>query len=175
MEHLGHGFLILCLSKPPPEPMHCRPKIKRKLPFLFFCLPPTQFHVTQQLIVPQKWQTTFLEAHEVQITKMLFPNFCLNSIQYFIADKEILSSRSLIFLKFLFWLTACSLRFPWRIKEIVFFYFFFISLTDRLLKTASRKFDKHRIKKPWAKVPALTSWKISEARFIKVNRWIYDK
>ena len=61
-------------------------KIKRKLPFLFIYLPPTQFCVTQQLIVPQKWQTTFLEAHEVQITKMLFPNFCLNSIQYFIAE-----------------------------------------------------------------------------------------
>ena len=115
-------------------------KIKGKLPFLFFYLPPTQLCFTQQPIVPQKWQTTFLEAHEVQITKILFLYFCLNSIQYFIADNEIISSRSLNSFLFLFWPTACSLRFPWGIKEIVLFDFFFISLTDRLLKIASWKF-----------------------------------
>ena len=68
-------------------------KIKNKLLFLFIYLPPTQLFVTQQPIVPQKWQTTFLEAHKLQITKMSFTNVCLNSMQYFIADK--LSTRSL--------------------------------------------------------------------------------
>ena len=35
---LGHGFLILCLSKPPPEPMHCRPKNKKQTS-IFIYLP----------------------------------------------------------------------------------------------------------------------------------------
>ena len=34
------------------------------------------------------------------MTKMLFPNFCLNSIHYFIAGKEILSTRSMNFVIF---------------------------------------------------------------------------
>ena len=141
-------------------------KIKNKLPFLFIYLPPTQFCVTQQLIVPQKWQTTFLEAHEVQITKMLFPNFCLNSIQYFIADNEILSSRSLNSFLFLFWPTACSLRSPWGIKEIVLFDFFLYfpdrltaqnSLVKVLINTESKNhgliiITKARHIRPWLKI-----------------------
>ena len=94
-------------------------------PFLFIYLPPTQLFVTQQPIVPQKWQTTFLKAHQVEITKMFLTNFCLNSVQYFNADKEILSTRSLNFVCFLFWPTDCTLLSPWGIKKIVLFDFFF--------------------------------------------------
>ena len=99
----GHGFLILCLLKLPPEPIHChkhrqylfsigfyRPKNKKQTTN-FIHLPTADWIselLSAQSIVPQKWQTTFLEAHEVQITKMLFPYFCLNSIQHFIADKK---------------------------------------------------------------------------------------
>ena len=35
-ERLGHGFLILCLSKPPMEPVHCRPKNKKQTSLFIF-------------------------------------------------------------------------------------------------------------------------------------------
>ena len=137
---LGHGFLILCLSKPPLEPMHCRSKNKKKTSIFIF-LPTADSILCNSATNSTTEMADHFSFSTHSIDNKIVTYKLLSQFNPFLYCRQRNTIHLIIeFCDFFFWPTNYSLMPAWKIKKIMVFHNFFIDPTDRPLETASKNF-----------------------------------